>query len=48
MNVTVWFSVVQIYWIYYLNMGNQGSSPHEPLDRAQAAQPTDLKMVLII
>lgn len=25
-------------------MGNQGSSPHEPLDRAQAAQNTDLKM----
>ncbi|KAM3964210.1 NUMB endocytic adaptor protein [Aphomia sociella] len=25
-------------------MGNQGSSPHEPLDRAQAAQTTDLKM----
>lgn len=28
-------------------MGNQGSSPHEPLDRAQVAQNADLKMVTI-
>lgn len=28
-----------------LKMGNQGSSPHEPLDRAQVPQNGDFKMV---